>query len=102
MQKKKEKGQSQADNKVLFKMIVVGDASVGKSCILAKYTKKEYKMDYNVTIGVEFCSKHVQINNTQVKLQIWDTAGQEAFRSIVGSFYKNAKAVLLIYDITNR
>lgn len=49
-------------------MIVVGDASVGKSCILAKYTKKEYKLEYNVTIGVEFCSKHVKVSGHDVKL----------------------------------
>ncbi len=93
---------SQQADKLLFKMIVVGDASVGKSCILARYTKKEYKLDYNVTIGVEFCSKYVKVKGNDVKLQIWDTAGQEAFRSIVGSFYRNAKGVLLIYDITSR
>ena len=60
--------QAQEIDKVLFKIIVVGDASVGKSCVLARYTKKEYKPDYNVTIGVEFTSKNITIDNTDVKL----------------------------------
>ena len=69
----KDKSFKDLSTQFLFKIIVVGNANVGKSCILSKYTKNEYKVDYNVTIGVEFSSKHIKINDTSVKLQIWDT-----------------------------
>ena len=58
---------------VLFKMSVIGESNVGKSCLMNKYTKDEYKMEHSVTIGVEFTSKQLQIDGDQVKLQIWDT-----------------------------
>lgn len=69
----KDKNSKDISNQILFKIIVVGNANVGKSCILSKYTKNDYKLDYNVTIGVEFSSKNIQIDDNQVKLQIWDT-----------------------------
>jgi len=87
----------------VFKIILVGDQGVGKSSILLRYTQNEFRRDYNVTIGVEFASKLVEIDSeTNVNLQIWDTAGQESFRAIVRSFYRNATAVFLVYQINRK
>ncbi|CAD8086283.1 unnamed protein product [Paramecium sonneborni] len=94
---------SSVDKTPLFKFIIIGESGVGKSCLLLRYTKDEFASEYNVTIGVEFSSKTVEIDaNTKIKLQIWDTAGQESFRSIVRSFYRNVTAVFLVYNITKR
>ncbi|CAK80875.1 unnamed protein product (macronuclear) [Paramecium tetraurelia] len=94
---------SSADKTPLFKFIIIGESGVGKSCLLLRYTKDEFVSEYNVTIGVEFSSKTVEIDqNSKIKLQIWDTAGQESFRSIVRSFYRNVTAVFLVYNITRR
>lgn len=60
----------------LFKYIIIGDTSVGKSCILLQFLEKKFKFDHDTTIGVEFGSKIITLDNKQVKLQIWDTAGQ--------------------------
>ena len=77
--------------------------AVGKTCILHHYTHNEFSSDYNVTIGVEFSSKIVKLDDkTTVKLQIWDTAGQESFRSIIKSFYRKSAGVFLVYSIANR
>jgi len=80
----------------------VGDTGVGKSCLLLRFSEGSFKEQHNVTIGVEFGTKSVNINSQPVKLQIWDTAGQESFRSITRSFYRRADAVLLVYDATAR
>jgi len=70
---------------------------------LLRYTKAEFKKDHNATVGVEFGSKNVDINpSTRVKLQIWDTAGQESFKAIVRSFYRNAAAIFVTYDVNRR
>eukprot|EP01015_Nassula_variabilis_P027663 TRINITY_DN5701_c0_g1_i1.p1 TRINITY_DN5701_c0_g1~~TRINITY_DN5701_c0_g1_i1.p1 ORF type:complete len:248 (+),score=14.16 TRINITY_DN5701_c0_g1_i1:67-810(+) len=89
-------------NEILFKIIIVGDACVGKSSILNQFIKKSFSKDYNLTIGVEFASTHVNIGGQRIKLQIWDAAGQETFKSIVKSFYRKAGAVFLVYNVFNR
>ena len=66
----------------LLKFIVIGDSSVGKSNILLRYTQNEFNQEYQSTIGVEFGAKNIKINNKIYRIQIWDTAGQENFRSI--------------------
>jgi len=86
----------------LFKYIIVGDTAVGKSCLLLQFTDKRFTPVHDLTIGVEFGSRTVTINNNPVKLQIWDTAGQEKFRSITRSYYRGAAGALLVYDITRR
>lgn len=84
-------------------MIIIGDTGVGKSCILAKLIKEEFRDEHNVTIGVEFGNYCMLVNNeNMIKLQIWDTAGQESFRSITRIFYKGSHAVLVVFDITDR
>jgi len=88
--------------KYLFKYIIVGDTAVGKSCLLLQFTDKRFQPVHDLTIGVEFGSRTVTINSNPVKLQIWDTAGQEKFRSITRSYYRGAAGALLVYDITRR
>ena len=87
----------------VFKYIIVGDSSVGKSCLLLQFTDKRFKSAHDLTIGVEFGARTVPVDNYGfVKLQIWDTAGQESFRSITRSYYRGAICALLVYDITRR
>jgi Ras-related protein Rab-2A len=66
----------------LFKMILVGDSSVGKSCMLYQYMNEQFNEQSDPTIGIEFANKEVSLNNSHVRLQIWDSAGQENYRSI--------------------
>jgi Ras-related protein Rab-2A len=76
---------------------------VGKSCLLLQFTDKRFQPVHDLTIGVEFGARMISVaDNTQVKLQIWDTAGQESFRSITRSYYRGAAGALLVYDITRR
>lgn len=86
----------------LFKYIVIGDLCVGKSCILLQFTDKRFHNLHEMTIGVEFGSRNLNINDKTIKLQIWDTAGQESFRSITRSYYRGSCAAILVYDITRR
>lgn len=85
----------------LFKYIIIGDTSVGKSCMLMQLLDGQFRQRHEITIGVEFGSKLMKVKNTDLKLQIWDTAGQESFRSITRGYYRSAAAALLVYDITN-
>ncbi|CAN0085490.1 unnamed protein product [Pylaiella littoralis] len=86
----------------LFKYIIIGDTGVGKSCLLLQFTDKRFQPVHDLTIGVEFGARMINIDNRQMKLQIWDTAGQESFRSITRSYYRGAAGALLVYDITRR
>ncbi len=86
----------------LFKFIVIGDVHVGKSNLLTQFTDHTFRSQYEMTIGVEFGSKIVTIGDRKVKLQVWDTAGQESFRSITRSYYRAAVAALLVFDVTRR
>ena len=86
----------------LFKYIIIGDSSVGKSNLLLRYSHNKFTEDYQATIGVEFGAKNTQINGKTCRIQIWDTAGQENFRSITRAYYKNSVCALVVYDITNR
>uniref|UniRef100_A0A7S0PZ10 Uncharacterized protein n=1 Tax=Coccolithus braarudii TaxID=221442 RepID=A0A7S0PZ10_9EUKA len=86
----------------LFKYIIIGDTGVGKSCLLLQFTDKRFQQQHDLTIGVEFGARMITIDNKQIKLQIWDTAGQESFRSITRSYYRGAAGALLVYDITRR
>ena len=88
----------------LFKFIIIGDTGVGKSCILLQFTDKRFQSVHDLTIGVEFGARLVKLEGKPhpIKLQIWDTAGQESFRSITRSYYRGACGALLVYDITRR
>ena len=82
--------------------IIIGDTGVGKSCLLLQFTDKRFQPVHDLTIGVEFGARMITIDGKQIKLQIWDTAGQESFRSITRSYYRGAAGALLVYDITRR
>ncbi|WZZ76807.1 hypothetical protein YC2023_088177 [Brassica napus] len=84
----------------LFKYIIIGDTGVGKSCLLLQFTDKRFQPVHDLTIGVEFGARMVTVDGRPLKLQIWDTAGQESFRSITRSYYRGAAGALLVYDIT--
>jgi len=86
----------------LMKYIIIGDTGVGKSCLLLQFTDKRFQPVHDLTIGVEFGARMITIDQRQIKLQIWDTAGQESFRSITRSYYRGAAGALLVYDITRR
>ncbi|KAL6650878.1 hypothetical protein ACP70R_009803 [Stipagrostis hirtigluma subsp. patula] len=86
----------------IFKYIVIGDTGVGKSCLLLQFTDKRFQPVHDLTIGVEFGARVITVDNKPIKLQVWDTAGQEAFRSITRSYYRGAAGALLVYDITRR
>ena len=85
-----------------FKILLLGDTSVGKSSILNRYVDNIYDDNYVSTIGVDYKIKNLQIGENNIKLQIWDTAGQERFKSIISSYFRNSDVVLLIYDVTSR
>lgn len=85
----------------LFRALIIGDTGVGKTCFLLRFTENRFKESHNVTIGVEFGAKQLTVAGHSVKLQIWDTAGQESFRSITRSFYRKADGVLLMFDVTD-
>lgn len=86
----------------MFRVIIVGDTGVGKSCLLLRFSEDKFNENHDVTIGVEFGTRSLKVDNQIIKLQIWDTAGQESFRSITRSFYRRADGVILMYDITAR
>ena len=89
--------------KYVFKYIIIGNPSVGKSCILNQFLNNRFSEEYEITVGVEFGAKTIEIEDgSKVKLQVWDTAGQESFKSITRSYYRGAAVALLVYDITNR
>eukprot|EP01128_Nolandella_sp_AFSM9_P000383 TRINITY_DN10542_c0_g1_i1.p1 TRINITY_DN10542_c0_g1~~TRINITY_DN10542_c0_g1_i1.p1 ORF type:complete len:233 (-),score=55.57 TRINITY_DN10542_c0_g1_i1:235-846(-) len=83
-------------------MIVIGDTAVGKSCLLMQFSDGKFSPVHDLTIGVEFGAKKITVDGKTISLQIWDTAGQESFRSITRSYYRGAAGALLVYDITRR
>lgn len=85
-----------------FRVILVGNAASGKSTMLMRYAENEYKNNYQATIGIDFKVKTLMADGKTVKLQIWDTAGQEAFRTVTCSYYKGASGVVVCYDVTDR
>ena len=86
----------------MFKIVLVGDSSVGKTNIMGKYLKNEFREDSKSTVGVEFGSKEFVIENHTVRVQIWDTAGQERYKAITSAYYKGAKGAFIVYDITRK
>lgn len=86
----------------IFKYIIIGDSAVGKSKLLLRFTDNTYKEEFQCTVGVEFGCRNLEINNKIIRIQIWDTAGMENFRSITRSYYKNSICALVVYDICNR
>eukprot|EP00656_Telonema_subtile_P005493 TRINITY_DN124_c0_g1_i5.p2 TRINITY_DN124_c0_g1~~TRINITY_DN124_c0_g1_i5.p2 ORF type:complete len:208 (+),score=48.70 TRINITY_DN124_c0_g1_i5:250-873(+) len=85
----------------LFKLLLIGDSGVGKSCLLLRFADDTYAESYISTIGVDFKIKTVNLDNQTIKLQIWDTAGQERFRTITSSYYRGAHGIIVVYDVTD-
>ena len=81
-------------------MVLIGDSGVGKSNLLARFTRNEFSMDSKSTIGVEFATRSLKVDNKTIKAQIWDTAGQERYRAITSAYYRGAVGALLVYDIS--
>jgi len=84
-----------------YKIIVLGDANVGKSSIIERYCKNEFTYNHRPTIGPEFYKKDIYKNGINITLNIWDTAGQERFRSLTSQYYRNADGVILVYDVND-
>lgn len=84
----------------LFKIVLIGDAGVGKTCVVQRFKSGTYTEKHGSTIGVDFTMKTLNIDGKLVKLQIWDTAGQERFRTITQSYYRSANGVVIAYDLT--
>ena len=88
---------------LLYKILLLGDSSVGKTCFLMRYSDNTFQEIHMSTIGLDYKLKNVQLDDGNiVKIQIWDTAGQDRFRSITKNYYKGAHGIILIYDITSR
>jgi small GTP-binding protein len=84
-----------------FKVIVIGNSGVGKSCLSVKATKNIFTESYSATIGFEFFTFNIKLNNNKViKLQIWDTCGQEIYRSLITNFYRNCSLAIIVYSVT--
>ncbi|XP_068107928.1 ras-related protein Rab-43 [Hyperolius riggenbachi] len=86
----------------LFKLVLVGDAGVGKTCVVQRFKSGVFVERQGNTIGVDFTMKSLEIQGKRVKLQIWDTAGQERFRTITQSYYRSANGAIIAYDITKK
>ena len=93
---------SEIDFNYLLKYIIIGDSAVGKSNILTQYVYEKFSEEFQSTLGVEFAAKNAVIDNKIYRIQIWDTAGAENFRSITRAYYKNTVCAFIVYDITKR
>ncbi len=90
------------DYDYIFKLVLIGDTCVGKSCILVRFSDDIFNDNYVTTIGVDFRFKTMVIKNKVAKIQIWDTAGQERYRSITTAYYRGAAAIIICCDCTNQ
>lgn len=86
----------------MFKMVLIGDSWVGKSCVLIRFADDNFTENHVTTIGVDFRFRSLEISGHSIKLQIWDTAGQERYKTITNSYYRGAEGVVIVFDLTNR
>uniref|UniRef100_A0A8D8UXQ7 Ras-related protein Rab-8A n=1 Tax=Cacopsylla melanoneura TaxID=428564 RepID=A0A8D8UXQ7_9HEMI len=85
----------------LFKLLLIGDSGVGKTCVLFRFSEDAFNTTFISTIGIDFKIRTIELEGKKIKLQIWDTAGQERFRTITTAYYRGAMGIMLVYDITN-
>ncbi|XP_053191473.1 ras-related protein Rab-15 [Scomber japonicus] len=85
----------------LFRLLMLGDSGVGKTCMLRRFTESEFDPSHISTIGVDFKMKTLEIDGIKVRVQIWDTAGQERYQTITKQYYRRAQGIIFVYDITN-
>ena len=85
-----------------FKLIVIGDSGVGKSCLTTKAVKNNFEDYYQATVGFEFLTFNMKINEYVIKMQIWDTCGQEIYKSLISNFYRNSSLAIILYSIDNK
>jgi len=85
----------------LFKLLLIGDSGVGKSCLLLRFAENAFTDSYLSTIGVDFKIRTIEADGKMLKLQIWDTAGQERFRTISQAYYRGAHGIAVVYDVTD-
>ena len=86
----------------LIKLLIIGDQAVGKTCLLLRYSDDSFTQNHIATIGIDFKTKFITINNIKIKLQLWDSAGEEKYRTITKSYYKGAQGIILTYDISKK
>ena len=96
-----DNNQQNSDYSYSVKYIIVGDSSVGKSNILLRFSRNVFDPGHQATLGIEFANKHILYNNIDYLVQVWDTAGQENFRSVTRAYYKASAVAMVVYDITN-
>lgn len=85
---------------LLFKLLLIGDSGVGKTCVLFRFSDDSFNSSFISTIGIDFKIKTIELDGKKIKLQIWDTAGQERFHTITTSYYRGATGIMLVYDVT--
>ena len=92
-------GEQYKEYDMSFKLIVIGNSGVGKSCLSLKATKGVFEEAFVTTVGFEFFTLTLRIDDKRIKLQIWDTCGQEVYRSLISSFYRNSSLAMMVYSI---
>nr|XP_043621097.1 ras-related protein RABA1f-like [Erigeron canadensis] len=90
------------DYDYLYKVVLIGDSGVGKSNLLSRFSKNEFSLDSKSTIGVEFATRSIRVEDKIIKGQIWDTAGQERYRAITSAYYRGTVGALIVYDMTRK
>ena len=93
---------SEQEAQIVLKLLLLGDSSVGKTSILNKYISNKFDESSISTVGVDYMDKIIDYNKFKIKLQIWDTSGEEKFRTITKNFYRNADGLLVVFDLTKK
>ena len=102
MEEKEQNNEDSSQYDLTFKIIIIGDPGVGKSCLTGRAVNDKFESEYSPTIGFEFLTYSVKIKDKIIKLQIWDTCGQEMYRSLISNFYRNTSLAMMVYSIDSR